>query len=117
MAPMKRIGDVTKAPIVPGPYGEEHNVYSLAKTDELLNVDMTVNGYQMLEGENGSYVHILVTPPNGVGPGGETNDIVVSTGARAIKERLSQLKDEDFPVLARFVKGKGRGSNVWYDME
>ena len=114
---MKRIGDIAKPVIVNGPYGENVPVYSLSKTPGLFDFDMVIKGFKTLEGENGPYVHILAQSVTGIGPEGETSDIAVSTGARSIIGKLDQVKTEDFPFLGRFVAGKGRGSNVWYDLE
>lgn len=114
---IKRMSDVTKPVVAPGPYGEDIPVYSLSKTDYIFDVDWIIKGFKNIEGDNGRYVHMLAESVTGIGPEGETADIVISTGARAIVGRLDQLADKDFPLLTTFTRGKGKGSNVWYDME
>ena len=113
---LKRMSDVTKPVVAPGPYGEDIPVYSLSKTEYIFSTDWIIKGFKSLEGDNGEYVHMLVEPVTGIGPEGETADVVISTGARAILGRLEQLTEKDFPILTTFTRGKGRGSNVWYDM-
>lgn len=99
-----------------GPYGPLA-VYSLAKSEALFGTDLKIADYTIVEGQNGKYMHILVSALEGQGPGGETGNFVVITGACAIVSKLEQIGKDAFPLVGAFSKKVGNAGRVWYDIE
>ena len=119
MAELKRISEFgTKKESGTGPYGDLP-VYSLGKTEALLGIDFKVADYSEMEGQNGTYLHILVAPMDGKrGPGNETGNFVIQTGAVAIVDKLLEAGTDAMPVIGEFVKGKvGASGRTWYDIQ
>lgn len=108
---MKRISEVVRPnPTFEGPYGNLP-IHILSKDVTLLNRDFVLEGFSVIEGSLGDYVHILVSETE------KAEQIVISTGSQSIVSKMKEVPFGSFPMLAKFVSGPGRGGNKWYDME
>ena len=96
-------------------------VYSLHEQKELFGKDFVLHNYELMEGEHGEYVHMLIEAWLEDGPNGE-KDFALSTGSRAIVERLKRLREEvgdgAFPLIVKFTRNKTKnGLGEWYNIE
>ena len=114
---MRRISEmVAQKTLGDGPYGPLA-VYSLAKSEALFGTDLKIADYTIIEGQTGKYMHILVSPLEGQGPGGETGNFVVTTGASAVVSKLEMIGKDAFPVIGAFAKRAGKAGRIWYGIE
>lgn len=113
---MRRISEmVAQKTLGEGPYGPLA-VYSLAKSEALFGTDLKIADFTIVEGQNGKYMHILVSTIEGNGPAGETGNFVITTGAAAIVSKLEQIGKEALPLIGAFTKKAGNAGRVWYDI-
>lgn len=114
---MRRISEmVAQKTLGEGPYGPLA-VYSLAKSEALFGTDLKIVDFTVVEGQNGKYMHILVSTIEGNGPAGETGNFVITTGAVAIVSKLEQIGKDAFPLVGAFSKKAGNAGRVWYDID
>ena len=112
---IKRISQVVQKNITAdGPFAPLQE-FSLSKSDALFGPDMIIKAFAEVEGQNGPYMHIMVAQADGNGP--VKGDFVITTGARAIMDKLNAAGLDAMPVLAAFKKGQGHSGRTWYDMD
>ncbi len=85
-------------------YGQLNQTQNRVKMDEILDTEVTVNGFTLVQGKNGSYAVMDVTKADG-------EKVTVSCGGSFIIEALIQAKaNKAFPVSATFTK---KGNAYW----
>jgi len=96
-------------------------VYSLHEQKELFGKDFILHNFEVVEGEHGEYVHMLIEAWLEDGPNSE-KDFALSTGSKAIVDRLIRLREEvgdgAFPLIVKFTRNKSKnGLGEWYNIE
>ena len=112
---MKRISQLVEPSITGnGPFAPLPE-YSLSRSEDLFDSDLIIKDYSEVDGMNGKYMHIKVSQADGLGP--VDGDFVITTGARAVMDKLNQIGKYALPVVAAFRRGQGSSGRTWYDID
>ena len=99
MEGIRRLGEVIGVPVLEGEQVE---------IDQILNQDVVIHQVLTLHGDYGEYVVVQVSTP-------DEKMYRVACGGTVVVKKL-QAAREHLPLLAKFIRVKGKKGRAYYDV-